>query len=184
MGVATEQLKKEHAAIETMLRILEAVCGKIQAGQKADPEHLFQILDFFSLFADKCHHGKEEEIFFPSLEMAGIPREGGPIGVMLHEHDRLRGLLAGLAQGVERYHAGDANAGAEIARHAADYTAMLRQHIEKENQVLFRMAEMHLSPEEEKEILERFDTMESEKLGEGTHENLHALLERLKEIYL
>lgn len=184
MGVAIEQLKKEHVSIETMLRILEAVCGKLTAGQKADPEHLSQILDFFHTFADKCHHGKEEEIFFPSLEMAGIPREGGPIGVMLQEHDRLRGFMAGFSGAVGRYRAGESDAGTEIVRHAADYTTMLRQHIEKENEVLFKMAETQLSPEEEKEIMERFDRMESEKLGEGTHEKLHTLLEHLEGIYL
>jgi hemerythrin-like domain-containing protein len=184
MGMATEQLKKEHAAIETMLKILEAICGRLQAGEKTDPEHLDRIVEFFRVFADQCHHGKEEEIFFPALEMAGIPKEGGPIGVMLGEHDRMRGLMHGLAEVVDRYRAGEEKAGDGIVLYASDYAATLRSHIEKENNVLFKMAEMHLSPDEEREIAERFESMEVEKIGAGKHEELHAVLDRLEGIYL
>jgi hemerythrin-like domain-containing protein len=184
MGIATEQLKKEHAAIETMLKILEAVCKKLQAGEKTDPAHLGQIIEFFRVFADQCHHGKEEEVFFPALEMAGIPKEGGPIGVMLGEHERMRGTLQGLADGVNRYRAGEQMARADIVRYATAYATVLKHHIEKENNVLFKMAEMHLSPEEERELAERFELMEVEKIGAGKHEELHALLDHLEEIYL
>jgi hemerythrin-like domain-containing protein len=184
MGAATEQLKKEHVAIETMLKILEVVTKKLQAGEKAEPEHLGEIIEFFRGFADRCHHGKEEEIFFPALEMAGIPKEGGPIGMMLHEHDQMRAHMRGLAGAVERYRSGDAGAASGIVRHANDYADMLRRHIDKENQVLFKMAEMHLSLDEEKELADRFEVMETEKIGAGTHEELHAVLMRLEGIYL
>jgi hemerythrin-like domain-containing protein len=184
MGVAVEQLKKEHAGIETMLKILDAICIKLRGGEKVDPEHLDRIVEFIRVFADRCHHGKEEEIFFPALEQAGIPKEGGPIGVMLGEHDRLRGLVHGLAETVDRYRAGEEKAGDGILLYATDYAATLRGHIEKENKVLFKMAEMHLAPEKEQELAERFEVMEVEKIGEGTHEKLHALLNRLEGFYL
>jgi hemerythrin-like domain-containing protein len=184
MGIATEQLKKEHAAIETMLKILDAICSQLRAGGKVEPEHLDRIVEFFRIFADQCHHGKEEEIFFPALEMAGIPKEGGPIGVMLGEHDRMRGLMHGLAGMADRYRAGEENAGDGIVLYASDYVVTLRGHIEKENNVLFKMAEMHLSPDEEKEIAGRFESMEVEKIGAGKHEELHAVLDRLEGIYL
>ncbi len=184
MGIATEQLKKEHAAIETMLKILDTVCSRLKSGEKTDPADLDRIIEFFRVFADGCHHGKEEEIFFPALEMAGIPKEGGPIGVMLGEHDRMRGLMRGLAGAVDRHRAGDQKARAEIIRHASDYAIMLRAHIDKENNVLFKMAETHLSPDDEKELAERFETMETDKIGAGKHEELHALLDRLEGIYL
>jgi hemerythrin-like domain-containing protein len=184
MGIAVEQLKKEHMAIETMLKILEALCSRLEAGETVDSAHLTQTIEFFRGFADRCHHGKEEEIFFPALEMAGIPKEGGPIGVMLAEHDQMRGHMKVLAGAVERYGTGETTARAEIIRHASGYAAMLRRHIEKENQVLFNMAEAQLSPDEESELAERFESMEVEKIGAGTHEKLHALLDRLEGIYL
>jgi len=117
MGIAVEQLKKEHEAIKAMLKILEAVLKRLEAGEKTEPEHLSEIVDFFCVFADRCHHVKEEEIFFPALEQAGIPKEGGPIGVMLQEHDQLRGHMSALADAVGRYPAGDQQARTEIIRH-------------------------------------------------------------------
>jgi len=184
MGIAVEILKKEHAAIETMLAILDSICAKLRAGEKINPDHLDRVVEFLRVFADRCHHGKEEEIFFPALEMAGIPREGGPIGVMLGEHERMRGLLHGLAGVVTLYREGGENAGEGVVLYASEYAATLRSHIEKENQVLFRMAEMHLSPEEEKELAERFESLEVEKIGAGKHEELHRVIDRLEGIYI
>jgi hemerythrin-like domain-containing protein len=184
MGVAIETLKTEHRTIKRMLEVLDAVCGRLRTGERIDPAHVNQIIEFFHEFADRCHHGKEEEIFFPALEMAGIPKEGGPIGVMLHEHDQMRVDMKGLAEAAGRYQVGESNAGADITRYASDYAVMLQRHIEKEHHVLFQMAEQQLSPEEEQELAERFEALEAEKMGTGTHEKLHALLDRMQGIYL
>ncbi|MBC7261847.1 MAG: hypothetical protein H5T63_07510, partial [Chloroflexi bacterium] len=58
---ATEQLMEEHRAIEKMLDILVSVCQNIEAVQAVDAEHLERILEFIRVFADQCHHGKEED---------------------------------------------------------------------------------------------------------------------------
>jgi hemerythrin-like domain-containing protein len=184
MGEAIEQLKKEHEAIKTMLQILEKVCESLQAGNKVDPQHLKQMLEFFQVFADKCHHGKEEELLFPVLEEAGILKEGGPIGVMLNEHTLMRGYVKDLADAVDRYQLGEEKAASLIVRPALDYVATLRQHIDKENNILFKMAEMQLSEDQQKELLEQFESVEIEKIGAGKHEELHAVLEHLEGIYL
>jgi hemerythrin-like domain-containing protein len=184
MGVAIDALKTEHRAIKRMLEILDAVCDRLQTGGRIDPSDVNRITEFFREFADRCHHGKEEEIFFPALEMAGIPREGGPIGVMLHEHDQMRADMEGLIDAAGRYQAGETTAGADIIRYASAYAATLRRHIEKEHHVLFQMAEQLLSPEEERELAERFEALEAEKMGAGTHQKLHALLDRMEGIYL
>jgi hemerythrin-like domain-containing protein len=184
MGVAIEALKTEHRAIKRMLDVLDAVCGRLRTGERIDPAHANQIIEFFHAFADRCHHGKEEEIFFPALEMAGMPKEGGPIGVMLHEHDQMRVDMKGLTEAAGRYQAGETNAGADIIRYASDYAAMLRRHIEKEHHVLFQMAEQHLSPEDEQELAERFEALEAETMGTGAQENLHALLDRMQGMYV
>jgi hemerythrin-like domain-containing protein len=184
MGDAIEQLKKEHEAIKIMLQILEKVCERLSAGNKVDPEHLKQILEFFQVFADKCHHGKEEELLFPILEEAGVPKEGGPIGVMLNEHNLMRGYVKDLADAVGCYQAGEEKAVSLIVRPASSYIATLRQHIDKENNILFKMAEMHLSEDQQKELLEQFESVEIEKIGAGKHEELHSVLEHLEGVYL
>ncbi|MGQ9493468.1 MAG: hemerythrin domain-containing protein [Anaerolineae bacterium] len=93
---ATEQLMEEHRAIETVLNILENVCQRLETGKAVDAEHLEHILEFIRIFADRCHHGKEEDLLFPAMEKAGIPREGGPIGVMLIEHVQGRNYVRGM----------------------------------------------------------------------------------------
>lgn len=81
-----EQLIKEHDSIKIMLAVLAEVSKRMQKGQKVPVEDLENILKFLRLFADKCHHGKEEDFLFPALEEVGIQKEGGPIEVMLQEH--------------------------------------------------------------------------------------------------
>jgi len=108
---ATEELRKEHSAIEVMLGILEEISARLESGAKVDPDHLERILEFIRIFADKCHHGKEEDFLFPAMEKAGIPREGGgPIGCMLSEHDMGRERVKGMTEALARFRGGDSGA--------------------------------------------------------------------------
>jgi hemerythrin-like domain-containing protein len=180
----TEQLKEEHQAIKLRLSILESICQKLEAGQEVNPEHLDQSLEFIRLFADKCHHGKEEDALFPAMEAAGIPKEGGPIGVMLLEHDAGRGYVQGLGEAVARYKAGDRQAAPAIVENARHYIALLTQHILKEDNILYPMADMRLSPARQAKMLEEFDVIERERIGPGQHEEFHRMLEHLQGVYL
>jgi len=180
----TEQLKEEHQAIKLMLRISERVCEKLESGEKVNPEHLEQIVEFIKLFADKCHHGKEEDLLFVAMEEAGIPKKGGPIGVMLTEHDMGRGYVKGMSEAVAKYKAGDRKASSAIVGNARKYIILLTQHIDKEDNILYPMADMHLSEERQEELLEEFERVEREKIGAGKHEEFHDLLNHLKAVYL
>jgi hemerythrin-like domain-containing protein len=180
----TDQLKEEHQGILLMLNILEKVCVKLESKEKVDPEHLDRIVEFFRIFADKCHHGKEEDLLFPEMEKAGIPKDRGPIGVMLIEHDQGRAHVRGMGEASTRYKKGDPRASAEFAQNARDYIALLTQHINKENNILFPMGERAISPDKQQGLLEAFEKLERDKIGEGTHEEFHKLLQELKEIYL
>lgn len=179
-----ERLREEHEAIKLILRILERICERLEAKEEVNPQHLEQILTFIKIFADKCHHGKEEDVLFPAMERAGIPREGGPIGVMLTEHDVGREYVKGMSEAIGSYKAGECKVSSEIVKNARSYIKLLTEHIEKENNVLYPMAEMHLSKEEEEKLLEEFERIEHERIGVGKHEELHELLHKLKKAYL
>jgi hemerythrin-like domain-containing protein len=109
----TEALKKEHEAIKLMLRILEEVSERLESGEKVGPERPESILEFIRVFADKCHHGKEEGLLFPAMEKVGIPRARGPIGVMLFEHKEGRNFVKGMSEAVEKYADGLLSAAAQ-----------------------------------------------------------------------
>ncbi len=180
----TEELKQEHQGILLMLRILDKVAAKIESGEKTEFDHLERIVDFFRVFADKCHHGKEEDLLFPAMEKCGIPKERGPIGVMLMEHQEGRGYIRGMADALAGHKKGDSSALMGFAKEARNYINLLTQHITKEDQVLFPMGERVLPKDVQAKLAEGFEKIEVERMGEGTHEELHKLLEKLERTYL
>ena len=180
----TDILIKEHDAIMIMLNILEEVCLRLDAGERVEETVLDNIVEFFKEFADKCHHGKEEDLLFPALEEYGIPNEGGPIGVMLSEHVMGRDNVKGMNDAIVDYKEEKEFASKEFVRYARNYIALLTEHIEKENNILFKMAVMHIPEERQQSLLVDFERAEKEKLVPGVHEKYHRLLEVLSGIYL
>jgi hemerythrin-like domain-containing protein len=180
----TEQLKAEHEGIKLMLEILSIVCAKLKSDQELNQDHFAKMLEFLKVFVDKCHHGKEEDLLFPALEEAGIQKEGGPIGVMLMEHNQGRGYVKSMSEAFDKFKKGDRNASAKIVENGESYIVLLTQHIYKENNMLFPMADKVLSEAEQDELDEEFEKLEVERIGLGKHEEFHKLLHQLKEIYL
>lgn len=180
MRTATGILRHDHEVISTMLEVTEALAGRLLQGEPVEPRLLDDALEFLQVFADRCHHGKEESVLFPELERNGLPAHGGPIGVMLHEHDVGRGFIGAMREAATAYRAEKAGSGAAWARAALGYVELLRQHIQKENEVLFVMAERMLSPADQERLAAEFDRVEKEQLGEGRHERMEALMQRLK----
>ena len=182
---AIKELTAEHEAVRMTLKILERITKEIDKTEKiSKPEHLKQLFEFFSVFVDQCHHGKEEELLFPALEEMGISREGGPIGVMLHEHQRGRDYVAKMKRALSQYLNGDVGAAQKLKVSADAYIALLSLHIDKENNVLFPMAEQYLPGEKLAELKSGFDKIETEKIGTGKHEAFHRMLGILEGVYL
>lgn len=174
-----EILKHEHRIIERGLRALDGISARLASGQPVRPEPLSQLLDFIRTFADRCHHRKEEEHLFPTLERHGIMRAGGPIGVMLEEHEAGRRLVAELSRALEAHLSGDHAAGRHLANAARRYIELLTEHIQKEDTILFRIAEDILDEAEKARLAEAFEQAEVE-LGTGTHEQFELLAAELE----
>jgi hemerythrin-like domain-containing protein len=180
---ATAVLKSEHRVIERVLTCLEAIAERAQGTEPLDVASARRALDFFQHFADRCHHGKEERCLFPLMEACGFLREGGPTGVMLHEHETGRQYLRDMAESVERAAAGDRDAVRRFAVQVRAYSRLLREHIFKEDNRLFVMADHVLSSADQEALLRSFGTMETHDMGEGTHERYLRLADELAERY-
>ncbi len=180
----TEILKEEHKVIRRMLDILTKLTERLEKGDEFNVEHGEKAVDFIRTFADKCHHGKEEDLLFVAMEKAGIPREGGPIGVMLMEHDRGRNYVKGMDEAIKSYKNNDKEAVKKFIENARGYVSLLDEHIYKEDNILYMMADMHLGTQEQEELLREFERVEKEKIGEGVHEKYHKLVEELEQVYL
>ena len=180
-----EDLKIEHDAVQVTLRILDKICGRFEgAGKELDIRHMDQLLDFFRVFVDQCHHGKEEELLFPALETIGVSHKGGPLEVMLHEHQQGRELVRAMADAIDQFKKGDWTAANEFVQAAREYINLLNQHIYKENNVLFPLAEKHLSEKKLAELSQGFELIETKKIGIGRHDEFHKMLDDLKRTYL
>lgn len=177
MSQAIDTLRHEHDAILVALKILDRLAEQAVAGTAA-PADIADFIGFLREFADKCHHGKEEGLLFPAMRAAGVPEQGGPIGVMLSEHEQGRTLVAAMEAASKPALQADA-----FAREAAAYAAHLRQHIDKENMVLFPMAEQLVDPAVLLSLNEAFEAHEERVIGHGRHEQLHDMLKALKVKY-
>ena len=166
----TEVLMQEHRVIEQVLDCLEILAQRGEDRAELDLESANQAIDFFRNFADRCHHGKEEECLFPMLEQKGFSREQGPTGVMLHEHESGRSHVRGMSEATNAVEAGDSSAIANFASHARAFVRLLREHIHKEDRCLFQMTDQALSAPEQQQLLESFAHVEHDDMGPGTHE--------------
>jgi hemerythrin-like domain-containing protein len=156
---ATKLLKEEHEIILRGLRVLEALAAKAMRGDEVPAKAVGELLEFLGGFADAHHHGKEEEILFPAMERAGFPRDAGPLAVMLHEHEEGRDLIATLRKTAPRA-AGTPGERTQFAAAARGYAQLLSAHIDKENQVLFVMADQAIPPAEQRQVDDAFDVFE------------------------
>jgi hemerythrin-like domain-containing protein len=176
---ASDVLRNEHRAVERVLRALNRAADRLDAGEAVPPQLFEDSLDFLRNFADRCHHGKEETALFPAMAKAGIPVEQGPIGVMLAEHEEGRGYIRAMGEALEAYKRGDATARRPLADNARAYAELLAQHIQKEDNILFPMADQLLPQAQQQELVAEFDRIESEKIGPGVHERYHRMIDEL-----
>jgi hemerythrin-like domain-containing protein len=137
---ATARLREEHQVI---LGVAEAMQHLVEATARGqwDFDAFADCVTFIRLFADACHHGKEEDLLFPELEKGGMPRHQGPIAVMLHEHQQGRAFARRMADALDAARNGDEQARATLRNAASGYVDLIRGHIMKEDNVLFQMAD-------------------------------------------
>ena len=175
---ATELLSDEHRIIERVLAVVEKLVAAPVEGRL---DSWKQALDFISHFADGCHHLKEEKILFPALEEHGIPRDGGPVGMMLMEHEEGRGYVRSMLGALALVEMRNEAAKEILIDKARAYLRLLREHIQKEDEILFRIADDVIPADEQKALLRSFEEHEAKEIGAGVHEKYLKLVEELEE---
>jgi hemerythrin-like domain-containing protein len=177
---ATDILMEEHEVILRVIGALEVETNKLAAEEDVRPGFFLDAADFIKGFADGCHHKKEEDVLFEAMAAAGLPKQAGPIGVMLAEHEQGRAFTRGMRDAAHRLAAGDASARGEVVYNARGYAALLRQHIQKENGILFPMADQVIPAGKQPQVADDFERIEHEETGAGVHEKYLALAEALE----
>ncbi len=176
---AIETLMNEHRRIEHALDALVAFADEVRRKTVDDKEELGRFVTFIREFADAHHHGKEENILFAAMVEAGFPRNGGPIAVMLSEHDQGRAYVRVLAEISAKQAAWTVEDRQRLAEAAYGYANLLRAHIHKEDAILYPMAEQRLPPEALARVSAACDDYEAKKTSSGELERLQRLSEEL-----
>ena len=174
-----ETMMEEHRLIERVLGALDTFIGQLPAEVADDRGQVARFARFFKNFADRCHHGKEEERLFVVLNQCGFPREYGPVGVMLAEHTEGRGHVGALAE----IGAGRGPLSPEEKRratgHALAFIPLLKSHIQKEDNILYPMARQGIPPAQWTELEAACEAFDRDVMGVDEIQELRDLATEL-----
>ena len=173
----TDELKEEHVLVLMVVEAMEREVAHIEAGGAVHADRVAMMVDFTKNFTDGCHHAKEEKLLFPVLEERDRGA-AGQVSVLLSEHDAGREAVRGIVENLPNA-ADDEAARAAVAENLKLYAFLLRLHINKEDTVLFPLADQLLSDQEMEILSEDFERVEVEETGLGVHERYHAMAHAL-----
>lgn len=150
-------LMREHRLIERLIATLEQRLAAIEESRDLDPALIDAAVDFIRTYADRTHHGKEEEIFFVELAARELSAEDRRLmEELVVDHAYARTVTARLAAANARYRAGEILALDGVAAHLHTLCEFYPRHIAKEDKTFFPAVRAYLSEDEERSLLERF----------------------------
>jgi DUF438 domain-containing protein len=173
----SDLLLRDH---ETSEKVFEAGAKAFAASGGPDRRVVSQLLAYFTEYVDGCHNKKEENHLFPLIEQRGIPRDGGPLAVMLQEHQQSRDLLARLVLLAEDFVAGRTEDPGDLHAVYTEYTELLKNHFWKENDILYPMARRVMSDNDGAIVVKGIEAAEA-ALGEGTRDRYYSLAQQIIE---
>ncbi|MDR3652840.1 MAG: hemerythrin domain-containing protein [Paludibacter sp.] len=179
MKTATQNLENDHVYILRLIDVME----KMVINCETNTSHMELVVSLIQHYADGFHHAKEENLLFPLLVQKGFSNEQGPVSVMLHDHAEGRNFVKKLSNGISLFKAGNVSALPEIYHNMQGYIDLLRAHIGKENNVLFRMADKALNEAEQEELLNKFAKVEIANYTNGQIQKFITDIEGLEVIY-
>ena len=162
----TQALVNEHRLILRMIALLERKAPKTADGSYINWQFYLDGIDFIRQYADRFHHAKEENILFKALIDNGMPKEHSPVAAMLMEHDQGRSYVRAMETAVLEAQLGHEDTYQEIADNALGYAALLRDHIDKEDDILYPLAERVLPESVRPSILEDYRAAEAQVSAE------------------
>ena len=173
-------LVAEHEMIERAMAVLQNCLENLDVSAK-NPVQMIRAMDFLLEFGDKIHNRKEETLLFPHMEMKGIPVKGGPLGVMLMEHEAERELLGSMIMQVKGLQNASDTEKEDYKNKGLEYLKVRADHIWKENDVLFKMGAKVTGDEENTELLEGFARIDTATYGTTAREKFQQMLKEVEQ---
>lgn len=173
-------LVAEHEMIERAMEVLKANLDKVVNGQY-DKVQIARAIDFLLEFGDKIHNTKEEKFLFPLMGKRGAPTEGGPIGVMLIEHDLERNLLVKMQMALDTLSSSSDEEKALFVKEGQEYLKVRAEHIWKENDILYNMGRQILNEDDCVYLLEEFKDSDRQHYGDEAAAKFATMLQEVEE---
>lgn len=180
-----ELMVKEHDNILRMLKVVRNACLRVMNGGEVNYDDFKNMIDFIRNYADKHHHGKEEKFLFKEMQ-ANL----GQLGVnlithgMLVEHDLGRLYMKDLEDALSNFKNGNEESKLDIIANAVGYTNLLKRHIAKENDAVYKFGETKLPKEILEQVNLKSEEFEKEAEKQGTQKYYLDLLESLEKEYI
>lgn len=146
---------EEHEIIRRMLKVIRTISYRVMTNDGYEIEDFNKIIDFVRIYADKHHHGKEEDILFHTMskEIDKLAQSGAITGMYI-EHDMGRLYMFNLEKGIKAFIEGKDDSRLDIIANAICYADLLDRHIEKENTALYKFA-VNMLDENSKSFIEK-----------------------------
>ena len=172
---AIEILEREHDVARI---VVDAACreaDRIQMTGKVNPDEIEHIVDFLHFFADTCHDPKEEELLFARLNTCGSGCLSGPVAALYRDHESLRAILDSVSDSLARAEAGDRVAIMPLALNLKSYVELMREHMHKEEESIFPLAQSYLSAVDRSKLALEFDAVEPDEAEAAIHEHYYLM---------
>lgn len=161
----TQVMTEEHQLILRMIGLVEKNTALLELGKFRNWQFYLDAVDFIRNYADRFHHAKEEDVLFIELIKNGMPEKHSPIEAMHMEHDQGRAFVQVMEEAAQKALAGEPGQIPVIAENAKGYAALLRGHIDKENTILYPLAERVLPEEVRAKMLQAYAQAEAKTPG-------------------
>ncbi len=179
MNYATQNLEDDHTYILRLIDVMETMTTH------ASPviAHLEEALDLIRNYADGLHHAKEENLLFPLMSERGFSLTQGPLAVMLLEHAAGREYVKGISENIQLLKEGDLSALNLVYANIHGYGELLQNHIYKENNMLFRMADNAFSVSDQQALLLKFENLENKSTSNQNKSQFVTRISKLEQAY-
>lgn len=157
----TQVMVEEHRLILRMIALVERNAERAARGEFRDWRFFLDAVDFIRNYADRFHHAKEEDVLFAALVKNGMPEKQSPIEAMLMEHDAGRSHVRGMEKAARQALDGDESEIPALLEHARGYAQLLRGHIDKEDTILYPLAERVLPEDVRPAMLDAYRAAEA-----------------------
>lgn len=161
----TEVLSTEHQLILRMIALVEKNTELMEQGRFRNWQFFLDAVDFIRHYADLFHHAKEEDVLFVELVKNGMPEKQSPIEAMLLEHEQGRAFVRGMEIATQKAFDGEPGQIPVIAENARNYAALLRGHIDKEDNILYPLAERVLPEDIRSRMVQKYEQAEVKPPG-------------------